>query len=180
MVVTTGYPYSSHNVTYIHNLFQSGAPTLSGVVEAFRERQRRGEIPATEDITFVMITGDGGMDIGMGHAIGTALRNHNLIILEYDNQGYMNTGAQMSFSTPLGHATSTTHVGPYQSGNKLHHKDTAQIMAACNIPYVFTGIATQYRDLIKRQPRPNTTQKMRGLFMERFLLHVLLSGRVKR
>src|SRR3972149_2928252 len=87
--------------------------------KAFRERQRRGEIPATEDITFVMITGDGGMDIGMGHAIGTALRNNNLIILEYDNQGYMNTGAQLSFSTPLGHATSTSHVGPYQTGNQL-------------------------------------------------------------
>ena len=40
-----------------------------------------------------MITGDGGMDIGMGPAIGTALRNHKMIILEYDNEGYMNTGA---------------------------------------------------------------------------------------
>jgi len=170
MVVTTGYPYSSHNVTYIHNLFQSGAPTLAGVVEAFRERQRRGEIPATEDITFVMITGDGGMDIGMGHAIGTALRNNNLIILEYDNQGYMNTGAQMSFSTPIGHATSTTHVGPYQSGNKLHHKDTAQIMAACNIPYVFTGIATQYRDLIKKATKAQYYAKNEGTVYGKILI----------
>ena len=40
-----------------------------------------------------MVTGDGGMDIGMGSAIGTA-RGHNLIILEYDNEGYMNTGAR--------------------------------------------------------------------------------------
>ena len=170
MVVTTGYPYSSHNVTYIHNLFQSGAPTLAGVVEAFRERQRRGEIPATDDITFVMITGDGGMDIGMGHAIGTALRNHNLIILEYDNQGYMNTGAQLSFSTPLGHATSTSHVGPYQAGNKLQHKDTAQIMAACNIPYVFTGIATQYRDLIKKATKAQYYAKNEGTVYGKILI----------
>ena len=41
-----------------------------------------------------MITGDGGMDIGMGPAIGAALRNHKMIILEYDNEGYMNTGAK--------------------------------------------------------------------------------------
>ncbi|HEY4619765.1 MAG TPA: thiamine pyrophosphate-dependent enzyme [Nitrospirota bacterium] len=170
MVVTTGYPYSSHNITYIHNLFQSGAPTLAGVVEGFKERQRRGEIPASEDITFVMITGDGGMDIGMGHAIGTALRNHKMIILEYDNQGYMNTGAQLSFSTPMGHATSTSHVGPYQTGNQLQHKDTVQIMAACNIPYVFTGIATQYRDLIKKATKAQYYAKNEGLVYGKILI----------
>jgi len=170
MVVTTGYPYTSHNVTYIHNLFQSGAPTLGGVVDAFKERQRRGEIPRSEDITFVMVTGDGGMDIGMGHAIGAALRNHNMIILEYDNQGYMNTGAQLSFSTPMGHATSTSHVGPYQSGHKLHHKDTPQIMAACNINYVFTGIATQYRDLIKKAAKAQYFAKNEGLVYGKLLI----------
>ena len=92
MVVTTGYPYTSHRITYVHNLFQNGAATLSGLVEMFHERVRRGELPAGEDITFVMVTGDGGMDIGMGAAIGAALRNHGMIVVEYDNQGYMNTG----------------------------------------------------------------------------------------
>ncbi|HZG78182.1 MAG TPA: pyruvate synthase, partial [Paenibacillus sp.] len=69
MVVTTGFPYSSHKATYIHNLFQNGAATLSGVVEMFWERKRRGELDQyglKDDFTFVMITGDGGMDIGMG------------------------------------------------------------------------------------------------------------------
>ena len=47
--------------------------TLSGTVEAFLEQKRRGEIDVPDDVTFVMITGDGGMDIGMGSAIGTAL-----------------------------------------------------------------------------------------------------------
>ena len=28
MVVTTGYPFTAHKVTYIHNLFQNGAATL--------------------------------------------------------------------------------------------------------------------------------------------------------
>lgn len=150
MVVTTGYPYSAHRVTYIHNLFQNGAATMSGVVEMFHEKKRRGELPADLDITFVMISGDGGMDIGMGPAIGTALRNHKMIILEYDNQGYMNTGCQLSFTTPYGHLTSTSHVGPKQFGKTTHHKDTAQIMAACHIPYVFTAAESNYRDLIKK------------------------------
>lgn len=149
MVVTTGYPTSSHRVTYIHNLFQNGAPTLSGLVEMFHERVRRGEIPDSE-FTFVMVTGDGGMDIGMGPTIGTALRGHGMIILEYDNEGYMNTGNQQSYATPIGHSTSTSHVGPGEKGKTFHHKDTAQIMAATNIPYVFTSVEGPTNDLIKK------------------------------
>ncbi|MBD8067435.1 thiamine pyrophosphate-dependent enzyme [Bacillus sp. PS06] len=149
-VVTTAYPYSSHKQTTIHNLFQSGPATLSGTAEAFFELKRRGEINVSDDVTFVMITGDGGMDIGMGSAIGTALRNHKLIMLEYDNEGYMNTGSQMSYSTPMGHMTSTTGVGKTQRGKAFHHKDTAQIMGATNIPYVFTGTEAFPQDLIKK------------------------------
>ncbi|WP_442599268.1 thiamine pyrophosphate-dependent enzyme [Neobacillus sp. D3-1R] len=149
-VTTTSYPYTSHKQTMIHNLFQNGAATLSGTVEAFLELKKRGEIEVSEDATFVMITGDGGMDIGMGSAIGTALRNHKLIILEYDNEGYMNTGSQMSYSTPMGHMTSTSNVGKTQKGKAFHHKDTAQIMASTNIPYVFTGVEAFPQDLIKK------------------------------
>lgn len=149
-VTTTGYPYSSHKQTFIHNLFQNGPATLSGAVEAFFEKKRRGEIEISDDFTFVMITGDGGMDIGMGSAIGTALRNHRMIMLEYDNEGYMNTGSQLSYSTPLGHMTSTSGVGKKQKGKAFHHKDTAQIMAATNIPYVFTGTEAYPQDLVKK------------------------------
>lgn len=150
MVVTTGYPYSSHRVTYIHNLFQNGAATMSGVVEMFDERKRRGEIAKDLEITFVMITGDGGNDIGMGPTIGAAVRNNRFIIIEYDNQGYMNTGSQLSFSTPKGHRTSTSNVGSHQVGKSTHHKDTAQIMAATHIPYVFTASESDYKDLMKK------------------------------
>ncbi|WP_043933527.1 thiamine pyrophosphate-dependent enzyme [Bacillus sp. EB01] len=149
-VTTTAYPYTSHKQTMIHNLFQNGAATLSGTVEAFFEMQKRGEINIEDDVTFVMITGDGGMDIGMGSAIGTALRGHKLIIVEYDNEGYMNTGSQMSYSTPLGHMTSTTSIGKTQKGKTFHHKDTAQLMAAANIPYVFTGTEAFPQDLVKK------------------------------
>lgn len=149
-VTTTSYPYTSHKQTMIHNLFQNGPATLSGTVEAFLELKERGEINISDDATFVMVTGDGGMDIGMGSAIGTALRNHKLIMLEYDNEGYMNTGSQMSYSTPKGHMTSTSNVGRVQQGKTFHHKDTAQIMASTNIPYVFTGAEAFPQDLIKK------------------------------
>jgi Pyruvate:ferredoxin oxidoreductase and related 2-oxoacid:ferredoxin oxidoreductases, alpha subunit len=149
-VVSAGYPYTAHQQHYIHNLFQSGAATLSGVVEAAHKLRSRGELEFDDDATFVMMTGDGGMDIGMGSAIGAALRRHKLIIIEYDNQGYMNTGAQMSYSTPIGNRTSTTNIGAKRVGKLYHHKDTPQIMAACNVPYVFTGSESYPLDLVKK------------------------------
>ncbi len=173
MVVTTGYPYSAHKATYIHNLFQNGAATLSGVVEMFWQRKERGELDhlgLQDDFTFVMITGDGGMDIGMGPAIGAALRNHKMIILEYDNEGYMNTGAQLSYSTPLGHRTSTSNVGKHQGGKLFHHKDTAQIMAATNIPYVFTGSESYPQDLVKKAAKAQYYAQNEGLVYGKILI----------
>lgn len=169
-ITTTGYPYNSHKQSFIHNLFQNGPATLSGTVEAFFERKRRGEISVPEDFTFVMVTGDGGMDIGMGSAIGTALRNHKMIILEYDNEGYMNTGAQMSYSTPLGHMTSTSGVGKTQKGKAFHHKDTPQIMAATQIPYVFTGTEAFPQDLIMKAAKAQWYAQNEGLAYGKMLI----------
>lgn len=170
MVTTTGYPYSAHRVTYIHNLFQNGAATLSGVVEAFYERKRRGEIEVGEDITFVMVTGDGGMDIGMGPSIGAALRNHKMIILEYDNEGYMNTGSQLSYSTPIGHKTATSNVGSLGGGKAFHHKDTPQIMAATHIPYVFTAVESQPQDIWKKAAKAQWYAKNVGMVYGKMLI----------
>ncbi|MEW5947647.1 MAG: thiamine pyrophosphate-dependent enzyme [bacterium] len=179
MVTTTSYPYSSHRMTYIHNLFQNGAATLSGTVESYIERKRRGEIPPDEEITFIMVTGDGGNDIGMGPTIGAAMRCHNMIILEYDNEGYMNTGNQLSFTTPLGHATSTSHVGPFQHGKKHHHKDTPQIMAACHIPYVFTAVESRHVDLTRKAAKAQWYAKHEGPVYAKILSACPLNWRSK-
>tara|TARA_Y100000590_G_scaffold461423_1_gene622955 strand:- start:1849 stop:3618 length:1770 start_codon:yes stop_codon:yes gene_type:complete len=179
MVVTTDYPFSAHRVTYLHNLFQNGAPTLSGLVEVFHEKKRRGEIPDHEDITFVMVTGDGGMDIGMGPTIGTALRNHKMIILEYDNQGYMNTGGQMSYTTPLGKQTATTHVGLHSFGKAFHHKDTASIMAATGIPYVFTAIEGFGTDLVEKAAKAKWFAENEGLAFGKILISCPLNWGVE-
>lgn len=149
MVTTTAYPKTAFRIPYIHNLFQNGAATLSGLVEVFEERQKRGEYPKGE-ITFIMASGDGGMDIGMGSALGTALRRHHLLLFEYDNGGYMNTGYQLSYSTPMGAKSSTSHLGKTQYGKTFFHKDMPQIMAAAHLPYVATVAESNPHDFIKK------------------------------
>ena len=162
MVVTTAYPKTSFRVPYVHNLFQNGAATLAGLVEMCRQRQKRGELPEGE-ITFVMVSGDGGMDIGMGSAIGTALRNNHLILFEYDNGGYMNTGYQLSYSTPMGAKSSTSHVGPNQYGKNFFHKDTPMIMAATNIPYVATVAECNPADFLKKAAKAKAYAAEHGM-----------------
>ena len=149
MVVTTGYPQTAFKVPYIHNLFQNGAATLAGLIQIYRQRQARGEMPEGE-ITFIMVSGDGGMDIGMGSALGTALRGDPMIILEYDNGGYMNTGYQLSYSTPMGAKSATSHLGDALWGKSFFHKDMPRIMAATGMPYVATAAESNPSDFIAK------------------------------
>ena len=177
MVVTTGYPKTAHRVTYIHNLFQNGAATLSGVVEMYHELLRRKELKNAHDITFVMVSGDGGMDIGMGPALGTAHRNHHMMVLEYDNQGYMNTGAQASYATPRGHRTSTSEVGSVLHGKRFHHKDSAQIFAATHIPYVFTAAEGYPEDFMRKVAKAQWYCKREGFVYGKVLSSCPLNWR---
>ena len=149
MVVTTSYPKTSFKVPYLHNLFQNGAATVAGLAKMFHQRQKRGELPQGE-ITFIMISGDGGMDIGLGSAIGAALRNDAFILMEYDNGGYMNTGYQLSYSTPMGARSSTSHIGKTQYGKTFVNKDTPQIMAAAGAQYVATVAESRWTAVISR------------------------------
>ncbi|MBS0393634.1 MAG: pyruvate synthase [Proteobacteria bacterium] len=177
MVVTTGYPATAHRINYVHNLFQNGAATLSGLVEMYHERVRRGELPAGNDPTFVMVSGDGGMDIGLGAAVGAANRNHRMMVLEYDNQGYMNTGAQLSYSTPLGHRTTTSEVGAQLAGKRYHHKDTAQLFAACHLPYVFTASEGYPEDLMRKVAKAQWYARHEGFVYGKILSFCPLNWR---
>lgn len=161
MVVTTGYPKTSFKVPYIHNLFQNGAATIAGLSQMFHKRQERGEMPPGE-ITFIMVSGDGGMDIGMGSALGTALRGDPVIIFEYDNGGYMNTGYQLSYSTPLGAKSATSHLGEKQWGKTFFHKDMPKIMAATGMPYVATAAESEPADFIRKAAKAQYYAKNHG------------------
>ena len=162
MVVTTSYPKTAFKTNYVHNLFQNGAATLSGLLEMYKERKKRGEL-GDEEITFIMVSGDGGLDIGLGSALGAAIRNHNMIIFEYDNGGYMNTGYQLSYSTPKGAKSSTSHIGQYENGKELFHKDNPQIFASTNIPYVATVAESNIPDFVKKARKAQEYSKKFGL-----------------
>ena len=52
----------------------------------------------------------------------------------------------------------------------FHHKDTAQIMAATNIPYVFTGSEAYPQDLVKKAAKAQWYAQNVGLVYGKILI----------
>ncbi|HET9577020.1 MAG TPA: hypothetical protein VFP44_04290 [Usitatibacter sp.] len=148
-VVSTRGPFTAHRVNFVHEPATHGASTLSGLMEAWRERVRRGELPDSKDVTFVMVTGDGAMEAGLADAVAAANRGSRMIILEYDNQGRMSAGAQPTQSLP-GRAAPRT-------------SDTPQVMAACHVPYVFTASEAYPEDLMRKAAKAQWYATNEGL-----------------
>ncbi|TWT43767.1 Pyruvate synthase subunit PorB [Phycisphaerae bacterium RAS1] len=160
MVVTTGYPLTSFKVPYFHNLFHNGTSTATGVVEMIKRFQRKGELP--EEITVIVVSGDGGDDIGMDQVIGSALRNDPFILLEYDNKGYMNTGAQLCYTGYKGQKNSNAAIGPKQAGKTNHHKDIVEILRGTFAPYLATVSEAHSVDMIRKARKAQAAVRAGG------------------
>jgi len=160
MVVTTGFPFTSFKVPYVHNLFHNASSTATGVVEMIAKFKSENKIK--DDLTVIAISGDGGDDIGMDQVIAAALRNDPFIFLEYDNKGYMNTGAQMCYSGFKGQKNSNAHVGPNQKGKTTHHKDIIEILRGTYAPYLFQAAECQPMDMIRKARKAQQTVREGG------------------
>jgi len=160
MVVTTGYPLTSFKVPYFHNLFHNGSSTATGVVEMYKRFRKQHKLD--EEITFIVVSGDGGDDIGMDQVIGSALRNDPFIMLEYDNKGYMNTGGQLCYTGFKGQRNSNAHVGPAQRGKLTHHKDIIEILRGTNCSYLFQAAESNARDMIAKARKAQQTVRNGG------------------
>lgn len=154
MVVTTGFPNTSFKTPYFHNLFHNSASTATGVVEMYHRFRAQGKIK--EEITFIVVTGDGGDDIGMDQVIGAALRNDPFIMLEYDNKGYMNTGGQLCYSGFKGERFTNAPTGKMERGKQQHHKDIIEILRGTHAPYLFTTAESNPRDMIGKARKAQT------------------------
>lgn len=155
MVVTTGYPFTSFKVPYFHNLFHNAASTATGIVEMYKRFRKQGKI--SEEITFIAVTGDGGDDIGMDQVIGCALRNDPIIVFEYDNKGYMNTGGQLCYTGIKGQKNSNAPVGPARRGKQTHHKDIIEILRGCHGGYLFHAAESNPQDMIRKARKAQET-----------------------
>ncbi len=141
-VFSTPYPETSWQVPWLHSLFGNAAAVASGVAAAMR-------VTGRGDVRVVAQGGDGGTtDIGFGCLSGMFERNDDVLYLCYDNEAYMNTGAQRSSATPPTARTTTTMAVGDEPGNVFGTgKNVPLIAMAHHIPYVATASVANLRDL---------------------------------
>lgn len=142
-VFTAAWPRTSWRVPWIHSVF-ANAPAVASGMEAALKAQGR-------DTKVVAMGGDGGtFDIGLQALSAMLERNHNVLYVCFDNEGYMNTGVQRSSSTPHAAMTTTSPPGRERMGKRHLKKDLLSIIAAHHIPYAATASVAYPSDLRKK------------------------------
>ena len=162
MTLLTVYPFTPFRSGWLYTSMSSAAAGAQGVRDALDILKRRGRLSAEEDMTAVVLAGDGS-SYGMGLSATSAAieRNLDFLYLCYDNEGYGNTGQQASGATPHAARTATTAGSGGYAGFK---KDLFAIWAAHRPAYAATVIGAEPLDLAKK------IQKAAGLKGPRLIL----------
>lgn len=143
-------PYSTMKIPVYQTTLEASAASASGIKRALR---RQGK----DHTNVLVMAGDGGTyDIGIQSLSGAAERNEDMVYVCLDNEGYMNTGAQKSGSTP--HLASTAST---PGGKPTGKKNIAEIMAAHRIPYVATATVGYPDDLARKVAKARDLEGMR-------------------
>ncbi len=151
-VSTFLYPYTAWKDSFIHSAFENAGATISGAEAAYNALKKRGRLNDT--YKFIAFGGDGGTyDIGLQSLSGALERGHDFTYICYNNQGYMNTGAQRSSATPLNASATTSPAGSVIPGKLQRAKNLTEIVAAHDIPYVAQTTLHNPMDLITKVKR---------------------------
>ena len=150
-VTTTKLGESAWNVPYIHSLFENPAAVASGILASlkFQKNHNNPNAPKNPNIpNVVVMAGDGStFDIGFGMVSGMFERFEDILYVCFDNEGYQNTGAQASGSSPLGTRTTTTPVGKFSSGALTKKKNMIAFAVSQGLNYVASTTAAYPKDI---------------------------------
>ncbi|MCL6610328.1 MAG: pyruvate synthase subunit beta [Peptococcaceae bacterium] len=149
-IISGPQPLSSMRIPVYQTTLEASAASAAGIKRALKARGK-------DHVNVVAMAGDGGTyDIGFQALSSAAERNEDIIYICLDNEGYMNTGAQKSSSTPfMAYTTSTP------SGKPTVKKNIAEIMAAHRIPYTATATTGYLDDLVRKVQRAKEMKGMR-------------------
>ncbi len=158
-IIAGPQPFSSLRIPVYQPTLVASAAAASGLRRALDARGER-------DTQVIVLAGDGGTyDIGLQCLSSAAERNENILYFCLDNEGYMNTGAQKSSSTPHYARTGST-----PAGKTTRKKNLVEIMAAHGVPYVATASIGHLADLRRKVEK---AKAMKGLRLITLLIPCL-------
>jgi pyruvate/2-oxoacid:ferredoxin oxidoreductase beta subunit len=147
-IIAGPQPYSSLKIPVYQPTLEASAAAASGLRRALDAQGKR-------DTQVLVLAGDGGTyDIGLQCLSSAAERNEDMLYVCLDNEGYMNTGAQKSSSTPRYARTTST-----PQGKPTRKKNLTQIMAAHGVPYAATASVGFMPDMLRKVRK---AKEMRG------------------
>ncbi|MGR9114199.1 MAG: thiamine pyrophosphate-dependent enzyme [Gammaproteobacteria bacterium] len=148
MTLLTIYPFTPFRGSWLYTAMGSAPAGAQGIRDALDILLEQKRMPPEENLTTVVLTGDGSAyGMGVSATSGAIDRNLDFLYICYDNEGYGNTGQQFSASTP--HAAKTaTSLGP--TGYPGYKKDLFALWAANKPTYVATVIGTEPLDLARK------------------------------
>jgi pyruvate ferredoxin oxidoreductase beta subunit len=146
MTMLASYPFTPFRGGWLFTAMACAPAGAQGVRDALDILVSTGRLAAEENMTVVVLAGDGS-SYGMGLSATSAAieRGLDFIYLCYDNEGYGNTGQQSSGATPHGARTADSARG--WSGAK---KDLFAIWAAHRPAYCATVVGAEPLDLAKK------------------------------
>lgn len=148
MTMLSVYPFTPFRGSWLYTAMASAPAGAQGVRDALDILLHKGRMTKTEDLSVVVLTGDGAAyGMGLSATSGAIERGLDFLYLCYDNEGYANTGQQFSGATPHGAKTATSR-GPL--GYPGYKKDLFGIWAAHRPAYVATAIGTEPLDLARK------------------------------
>ena len=111
-VANSSYLCTPYNVPWAHTQIGSAGSFTAGVAAAYEAMIRKGKWKGAYP-NIICEAGDGSAsDIGLASISGALYRNHDCLIICYDNEQYANTGIQASSRTPYGGMTTFSPPGP--------------------------------------------------------------------
>jgi len=151
MTLLATWPFTPFRGGFLYTSMASAPAGAQGVRDALDILIRKKRLAPEEDMTAVVLAGDGS-SYGMGlSATSSAIeRGLDFLYLCYDNEGYGNTGQQSSDATPYAARTATEAAG---MGHAFWKKDLFSIWVAHRPAYAATVIAAEPLDLAKKLQR---------------------------
>jgi pyruvate ferredoxin oxidoreductase beta subunit len=148
MTMLAAYPYTPFPGSWLYTAMAAAPAAAQGVRDALDICIDKGRVSKENDLTPVVLTGDGVANgIGLNATSGALDRHLDFIYLCYDNEGYGNTGQQYSAATPYAAKTSTSSGPKGYSGVK---KDLFAIWMAHKPAYLATVIGAEPLDLARK------------------------------
>ncbi|MBO3768661.1 MAG: thiamine pyrophosphate-dependent enzyme [Thermoproteota archaeon] len=134
------YPYTVFKASWLYTAMACAPAGAQGIRDALDILIEKRKIDKNEDLNILVVTGDGAASsIGLQSTITAIHRNLDFWYLAYDNQAFMNTGAQKTETTPFGAATSTTKPTSLSPlGTEQEPLDLFSVWVSAGAPYVAT------------------------------------------